>query len=197
MAIFVYKGMDHTGVEVKSTINSESLHVAKNKIRAMGIMLINIKEQKSSQSDTIPVSLNLGKKISSEDLALMTRQFAVLLKAKIQVVECLNALVEQTENPRLKVIMAELKQKVNEGLSLAKALKTYPKVFNNVYVNMVEAGEASGTLDVVLMRLADFSETQVQLQRKIKGAMTYPVIMMIFGTIMIGIIFYRCYSKDY
>ncbi len=189
MAIFVYTGMDRTGVEVKSTITSESLHLAKNQIRSKGIMLINIKEQKSSQSEKASISLSIGQSISSEDLALMTRQFAVLLKAKIQVVECLNALVEQTQHPRLKVIIAELKQKVNEGSSLAQALKMHPKVFNTVYVNMVEAGEASGTLDVVLMRLADFSEAQVKLQRKIKGAMTYPVIMMIVGTIMIGIIF--------
>ena len=189
MAIFVYTGMDRMGREIKSTINSETLHLARNQIRSQGIMLISITEQKSSQSGKSSLSLSIGQSISSEDLALMTRQFAVLLKAKIQVVECLNALVEQTQHPRLKIIIAELKQKVNEGFSLAQALQEHPSAFNTVYVNMVEAGEASGTLDVVLMRLADFSEAQVKLQRKIKGAMTYPVIMMIVGTIMIGVIF--------
>src|SRR5690606_6626015 len=122
-------------------------------------------------------------------LALMTRQLATLIKAKVQIVEAFSALMEQTENPRSKVILSEVKQKVNEGSSLAGALSDYPKTFNNVYVNMVEAGEASGTLEVVLLRLADFTEAQVKLARKIKSSMTYPVIMMVVGTLMIGIIF--------
>ena len=189
MAIFVYRGINQAGEEVNNSINCEGLHVAKSKIRSMGIMLISINEQKSAKSEKSALHLSIGQRISAEDLALMTRQFAVLLKAKIQVVDCLNALTEQTQQPRLKIILAELKQKVNEGHSLAQSLKEHPKVFNKVYVNMVEAGETSGTLNVVLMRLAEFTEAQVKLQRKIKGAMTYPVIMMAVGTIMIGIIF--------
>lgn len=189
MAIYSYTGMDKNGREIKASINIETLHQAKARIRSMGIMLIKIKEEKSSTQEKSPISLGLGKRISTQDIALMTRQFAVLLRAKIQVVECLNALVEQTEHPRLKIVLAELKQSVNEGHSLAHSLKEHPKVFSTVYANMVEAGEASGTLEVVLLRLADFTEAQVQLQRKIKGAMTYPLIMMAVGAIMVGIIF--------
>jgi general secretion pathway protein F len=107
----------------------------------------------------------------------------------IQVVEAFSALVDQTDNPRLKITLSEIKQKVNEGSSLASALSDYPAIFNNVYVNMVEAGETSGTLEVVLLRLADFTESQVKLNNKIKSAMTYPVIMMTVGGIMISIIF--------
>ena len=122
-------------------------------------------------------------------MALLTRQFATLIKAKIQIVESLSALTDQADNPKLKVILAEIRQKVNEGSSLARALGDYPKVFDNVYVNMVEAGESSGTLDIVLLRLADFTESQVKLKNKIKGAMIYPIIMILFGSIMMGIIF--------
>ena len=189
MAIFSYTGIDQSGREVSANIDSEGIHQAKMKLRSMGVMLINIKEQKSSQQAKSSISLGLGKKISSSDVALMTRQFAVLLKAKIQVVECLSALIDQTEHPRLKIVLSELRQKVNEGFSLASALGNHPKVFNNVYVNMVEAGEASGTLEVVLLRLADFMEAQVKLQRRITKAMTYPVIMMAVGAVMVGIIF--------
>ena len=189
MALFAYTGMDRGGREVKASINAETLHQAKVKIRSMGVMLMDIREQKSSEKGKSAASRAFGKRISSRDLALMTRQFAVLLKAKIQVVDCLNALFEQTENPKLKIVLAELKQKVNEGFSLAKALSEHPKVFSTVYVNMVEAGEASGTLDIVLLRLADFTEAQVALQQKVRGAMTYPVIMMAVGAIMIGVIF--------
>ena len=119
----------------------------------------------------------------------MTRQLATLIKARIQIVEALEALVDQADNQMLKISLAEIKQKVNEGSSLAGALSDYPKIFDNVYINMVEAGESSGTLDVVLNRLADFTESRLKLKNKVRGAMVYPVIMIVFGTIMMGIIF--------
>jgi general secretion pathway protein F len=190
MAIYAYKGLDKTGKEVKSSINCESLTVAKTKVRSMGIMLIEINEQKSqNKSAGGGSSISFGQAVSIQDLSLMTRQLATLIKAKIQIVEAFSALVDQTDNQKLKIILAEIKQKVNEGSSLAKALADYPKVFDNVYVNMVEAGESSGTLQVVLLRLADFTEAQVKLKNKVKGAMTYPFIMMGVGAMMMGIIF--------
>ena len=135
------------------------------------------------------MSLSFGGNVSINDLSMMTRQLSTLIKARIQIVEALEALVDQSDNPKLKVILAEVRQKVNEGSSLANALNDYPKVFDNVYINMVEAGESSGTLDVVLNRLADFTEARVKLKNKIKGAMTYPIIMVVFGSVMMGIIF--------
>lgn len=191
MAIYHYKGLDKTGKEIKATVNSETIAQAKAKIRSTGVMLIDIKEQKSDgQKKTSSFSIgSFGGNVNTEDLSLMTRQLATLIKAKIQIVESFSALVDQTENPRLKVVLSEIKQKVNEGSSLAKALSDYPKIFNNVYVNMVEAGESSGTLEVVLIRLADFTEAQVKLKNKLKGAMTYPLIMVVVGSVMMGIIF--------
>ncbi|AUN97966.1 type II secretion system protein GspF [Bacteriovorax stolpii] len=188
MAIYNYKGIDKSGSEVKGTVNVEGLSAAKTRIRGMGIMLIEISEQTSG---TVKKSggINFGSAVSINDLALMTRQLATLLRAKIQVVEAFSALVDQTENPNLKITLSEIRQKVNEGSSLAKALSDYPKIFDNVYVNMVDAGEASGTLEVVLLKLADFTEGQVKLRNKVKGAMTYPMIMMGAGGAMIGIIF--------
>ncbi len=188
MAIYSYKGLDKTGKEIKSTVNSESLSQAKNRVRALGIMLIEIKEQKTNNNDKEKSSFSFGSGVSVSELALVTRQLATLIKAKIQIVEAFSALVDQTESPKLRAVLAEVKQKVNEGSSLAGALAEYPKIFNNVYVNMVEAGESSGTLEVVLLRLADFTESQVKLRNKIKGAMTYPIIMMVVGAAMMGII---------
>lgn len=188
MAIFVYKGLDRTGKEVKSTLNSESMNQAKSKIRTMGIMLIDIKEQKSG-ANKAKGSFSFGDNVSVEELALMTRQLATLTKAKIQLVEALSALMDQTESEKLRVILSEIRGKVNEGVSLAQALSDYPKVFDNVFVNMVEAGEQSGTLEVVLLRLADFTEAQMKLKNRIKGAVTYPVVMVVIGFIMFGVIF--------
>lgn len=189
MPIYSYKGMDRTGKEIKNSINVESIAVAKQKIKSMGIMLIDIKEQKAQGSGGGGgFRLNRGT-VPVEDLAMMTRQLATLIKAKIQIVEALSALVDQVESPTLRLVLSDLKQKVNEGASLAKALQDHPKIFNNIFVNMVEAGEASGTLEVVLLRLADFTEAQVKLKNKIKGAMTYPVIMGVFGFTMMNVIF--------
>lgn len=189
MAIYNYKGLDKTGKEVKGTLSAESLTPAKAKAKAMGIMLIEINEQTSSSMKKSAAGISFGNSVSIADLSLMTRQLATLLRAKIQVVEAFGALVDQTENPRLKITLSEIRQKVNEGSSLAKALGEYPKIFDNVYVNMVDAGETSGTLEIVLLRLADFTESQLALRNKIKGAMTYPIIMMVAGGTMIGIIF--------
>lgn len=188
MPLYNYKGQGLDGKEVKNTINAESESQAKQKIKASGIMLISIKEQKATvERET--TSVRFTKSVSIEDLSLMTRQLATLLKAKIQIVEALSALVDQTDNPVLRVALAEIRQKVNEGSSLAQAFGEYPRIFNNVFVNMVDAGEASGTLEIVLLRLAEFSEGQVKLGNKIKSAMTYPIIMVVFGAAMMGGIF--------
>lgn len=187
MAMYSYKGLDKTGKEIKNSISAETLTQAKSKLRSSGIMLIDIKAQKSNTQKKGEISFGGG--VGFEDLSLMTRQLATLVKAKIQIVEAFSALMDQTENPKLKVILAEVRQKVNEGIGIGAALSAYPKIFNNVYVNMVEAGEASGNLEVVLLRLADFTEAQVKLKRKIQGAMLYPLIMSGVGSLMMGIIF--------
>jgi len=187
MAIFKYNGVNFSGKEITSTITAETLAQAKNKLKNQGIILVSLKEQKSDSQKKS--SIKILQPISVNDLALMTRQLATLLKARIQVVDALTALVDQSDNRDLKVILAEVGQKVNEGSSLAKALNDYPNVFNNIYVNMVEAGESSGTLHIVLLRLSEFTEAQVKLRNKVSGAMTYPIIMVVFGIIMMVIIF--------
>ncbi len=188
MPIYNYKGVDKTGKDISGSVTTESSALAKQKIKSMGIMLLNIEEQKS---DTIKKNSSIGivSKISVTDLALMTRQFATLIKAKIQIVEALSALIDQAEKPQMKIILSEIKQKVNEGSSLSAAFSEYPQVFDNIYINMVDAGESSGTLEIVLLRLAEFTENQMKLRTKVKSALTYPVIMSIVGTVMIGIIF--------
>jgi general secretion pathway protein F len=187
MPIYRYNGINKTGKEVKDTINCENEIIAKQKLRTIGVMIVSIKEESSKASK---VAINLGGGgVSVNELALMTRQLATLIKARIQIVEALQALGDQVDSEKLKVVLAEVKQMVNEGSSLAGALANHPKIFNNVYINMVEAGEASGTLDIVLLKLADFTEAQVKLKNKIQGAMLYPLIMAGFGFIMMNVIF--------
>ena len=188
MAVYSYKGLTRQGKEVAATITSESEVLAKQKIKAMGILLIELKEKKATSQKNSSLSF-LSKKVPIAQLSLMTRQFATLVKAKIQVVEALGALASQIDHEYLKVVLSDVKTKVNEGSSLAKAMSHHPAVFNNIYCNMVEAGEASGTLDVVLIRLSEFTESQVKLGNKVKSAMTYPIIMATVGTLLNSLIF--------
>jgi len=188
MALYNYKGMEKSGKDIKGNVTAESIVQAKQKVKAMGIMLTEIYEQKSDSLKN-QATISIISSVSKAELALMTRQLATLIKAKIQIVEALSTLMDQVENPHMKIMLSEIRQKVNEGSSLAKAFSDYPKIFDNVFVNMVDAGESSGTLEIVLVRLAEFSENQVKLTNKIKGAMTYPLVMIIFGGLMIGIIF--------
>lgn len=186
MPIYRYKGLNPSGKDVRGVINSDSIITAKSKLKSSGVMLLDIKEQKTKEKR---VNISGGSKVKIEDLSLMTRQLSTLIQARFQVVEALASLQDQVDNDYLKVVLSELKTDVNEGASLASALKKHPKVFNNVYVNMVEAGEESGTLDIVLLRLAEFTEAQLQLKNKIKGAMLYPIIMIIVGFVLVSFIF--------
>jgi len=188
MPIYSYKGLDKTGKEIKAVVNAETIIQAKNKIKLSGVMIIDIKEKKSKSGDSAS-NISIGSKVNIADLAMMTRQLATLIKAKIQIVESLSALQDQVDHDYLRVVLSELRQDVNEGTSLAKAMAKHKRVFNNVYINMVEAGEASGNLEVVLLKLADFTEAQVKLQNKVKGAMMYPIIMVVVGTVLMSGIF--------
>lgn len=189
MAIYEYKGLDSNGKPVKGMIESDLLKTARARLKKNNIYVTDIYE-KSSKKERAAKSkggggFSLFGRVTVNDLALFTRQLASLIRANITVVDSLSALIEQTENQKLKVILSLVRQDVNEGASLGKAISKHPKVFNSVYINMVEAGEASGTLPLVLLRLADFQEGQVKLKNKVSSALMYPLLMMVVATMLI------------
>jgi len=197
--VFEYTGLTEAGKNVRGIRDAESSKVLRQILRKDGVYLTDARaaeagavvgEQKTGLSREIDVPAMLGfAGVSSQDLAIATRQLATLIAAGIPLVDALTALVDQIEQPRLKRIMGVVKQKVNEGASLADALREHPKVFSELYVNMIRAGESSGALDVVLVRLADFTESQAQLRNKIIGAMLYPAIMVVVGIAIVSILF--------
>src|SRR2546425_2675096 len=199
MPVFEYTGLTEAGKNVRGIRDAESSKVLRQILRKDGVYLTEARpaeagavagEQKTGLAREVDVGAMLGfAGVSTQDLAIATRQLATLIGAGIPLVEALTALVDQVEQPRLKRIMGVVKQKVNEGSSLADALKEHPKVFTDLYVNMIRAGESSGALDVVLTRLADFTEAQAQLRNKIIGAMLYPAIMVVVGVAIVGILF--------
>ena len=180
MPLFEYTGTDRHGNPVKNTVEADSIKTAKQKAKKTGVFLLSIDEKSSvkGKGGLFPSFSAGGGSVNINTVAVTTRQFASLIKANIPLVEALAALVDQTENHRLKSVLAEVRQQVNEGISLKDALAKHPKIFAPIFVNMVEAGEASGTLPLVLIRLADFMESQVRLRQKVLSAMTYPILMI-------------------
>lgn len=188
MPIFEYKGLTRDGKNVKGVIDSENLRAARAKLKKDNIYVIDIKDKKKSDPRKKQGSRS-GKTVGIKELALMTRQLAVLIKANIPLVDALTAIAEQVENPTLSEAISDCKNMVNEGSPFYKALSKYPNIFNNIYISMVEAGEMSGSLDVILMRLAEFTEAQADLRAKVSSAMTYPLVMMAVTVGLLGFLF--------
>jgi general secretion pathway protein F len=187
MPIFEYKGLTKEGRNTKGIIDSENQRAARLKLKKDGVFVIEIKDKKK-QSAEKKRGQSSGKNVDVKDLALMTRQFATLVKANIPLVDALTAVSEQVENPTLAEALADCKNMVNEGTPLGKAMAKYPNIFTNIYVSMVDAGEASGSLDNILLRLADFNESSSELRQKVSSAMTYPIIMLVVSlAVLIGL----------
>jgi general secretion pathway protein F len=184
MPIFEYKGLTKTGANVKGTLDSENLRTARQKLKKDGIYVVEISDKKKAGLQKKSGGRKTGR-VPVKDISLMTRQLATLIKANIPLVEALTAISEQVENPILSEAISDCKNMVNEGSSLHKALGKYPNVFDNIFVSMAEAGEMSGTLDIILLRLAEFTESQAELRQRVVGALTYPMIMLVVITLVI------------
>lgn len=180
MPLFEYQGLDQTGKSVRGSVDADSSRTARARLKKDGIFVVQLKDKtKKAKKDKSSKSFNT-RGVGVEDLSLMTRQLATLLKANVPLVESLAAVAEQVENETLSDCLSEIKNMVNEGATLHKSMAKYPKIFDKIYVSMCEAGEMSGTLDVILLRLAEFTEAQNALNSKVKSAMLYPVLMFVF-----------------
>jgi len=189
MAVYAYKALERrTGKTVRGIVDAESPALARRKLREQNLYPTWLEEQTagggSARTARGPRSAGFGR-ISQRDIALMTRQLAVLLKAGMPLVQALDALMEQTSRARLRAILFDVRDKVNSGRGLGDALAEHPKVFSVLYTNMVRAGEASGALEQVLVRLADIMERQARLRAQILSALAYPAFMALFAVAII------------
>ena len=178
MPVYNYKAINDKGESVRGVISAESVRTASDKLRKGGVYLSSIKEATGSRRSSVSLPWT---GVSTSELAVMTRQFSTLVSSGLPLETSLVALYEQTDDQKLKEILSRVRSRVSEGSSLHVALEEHKNVFSDLYVSMVRAGEASGALDVVLDRLADFLEKQQELNSKIRGAMIYPAIMFIVG----------------
>jgi general secretion pathway protein F len=193
MPVYAYKGLNEKGRNVGGIIDADSPKSARIKLRRSGIFPTDLNEtrEKLSSATAQPASRfsldlsGLFERITPQDLALMTRQLATLVGAGLPLVECLGALVEQVDSAKQKKILSQVRERVVEGGTLADAMKAHPSVFNDLFVSMVRAGEASGALDLVLIRLAEYTERAAALQAKVRSALTYPVFMGVASMVIL------------
>ena len=173
MPTFLWKGKTAGGETTAGEMVAENRSQLVQMLRKRRISVVNVREKPKGLS--IPL-LN-RKSVSVKEMAIFTRQFATMIDAGLPLVQCLDTIAKQSENKYLKEVLVQVTQDVEAGSTLADALRKQPKVFNNLYTNMVEAGEAGGALDDILERLAVHIEKAEALRRKVKGALTYPLVV--------------------
>jgi len=188
MPVYHYKGYKNDGGAATGIIDAESPKIARVKLRKVGVFPTDMVEQGSAQGGSATgmagkPSAGIGRSpaLSTNDVAMMTRQLATLLVAGLPLVDAIGVMVDQTEKKSVKSLMADIREKIRGGASYSSVLETYPREFSQIYVHMVRAGEASGALDQILFRLAEFLEKQLALKHKVTNAVLYPALMMIVG----------------
>ncbi len=188
MPIYEYLALDETGRKTKGIVNATSTAAARQKLREGNVFPVELRETEAKDRETtdrLGTGGSILGKVKAKDVAIMTRQLATLLGAGLPLVPSLSALVTQTTHPQLKKTLAKIREEVNEGKSLTAGMSLFPQIFSPFYINMIKAGEASGAINLVLARLADFSESQQELRTKIRSALAYPMIMFVIGSLVI------------
>ncbi len=207
MPVYAYKGLDPRGKERKGLLDAESPKALRTVLKRQGIRVIDHREETARSKGSRPKDKkaattllgNLSEteidlkglfdRVDTAQIALVTRQLATLLKSGITLIDALSAIVDQVDGEKMKRVFGNVKTDVNEGSSLADAMGKHDAVFDQLYVSMVRAGEASGALDKVLDRLADFTEAQARLKSKVMSAMLYPLIMVGVGSVIMLVLF--------
>ena len=177
MAIFAYKARSRQGEILEDKIEGNDAMSVATTLRQQGLLVIDIKEQGVGQKDI----LEPFKKVKLGDLVVFTRQFATMVNAGLPIVRALYVLSEQTSNKKLKETLDDVRKEVEAGAALSEALEKHPEVFSRLYTEMVRAGEIGGILDDVILRVAVQLEKDQELRRKVKSALTYPIVVLVLA----------------
>jgi len=191
MPVYEYAALDAKGKSRSGIIDAESSFAARQKLRDTGMYPVDIRDAPQRSKAKEPGHFSFARlfgRVRAKHVSIMTRQLSILVGAGLALVNALGALIPQTPDPALKRVLAQIKDAIVEGNSFGNALAMHPGVFPPLYVNMVRAGEASGAMEVVLERLADLSERQETLKRRIRSAMAYPVMMGVLGTVVLFVL---------
>src|SRR5262252_6748264 len=183
MPNYVWKGRNRTGLVQEGVLAAESKDAALASLRRQNIVVTGIRERGKEVSLT-----KIGRKVPPKVLAVFTRQFSVMIDAGLPLVQCLEILANQQEHKSFQKILLQVRQDVEAGSTLADAMRRHPKAFNNLYVNMIAAGEAGGILDTILQRLSTYIEKSVKLASQVKAALIYPIAVIIIAAIVVAVI---------
>ena len=177
---YTYKGIS-AGSYIEGNIEAVSLEEANFKLKEQKIIITNIiksKKKKAEKEKKKGKGFSFGKKaVKPEDVMIFSKQFATMVKAGLPILNVLTMLRDQIDHPTMKEIIEDVRKSLEGGITLSKCFERYPKIFDNVYINLIKAGEASGKLDTFLLKLVDSLEKREKVKKKIKGALTYPVVM--------------------
>lgn len=184
MPKFSWKGRTRSGGTQEGVLVADDRKAAEAVLRRQQISVTNLKEQRRE----IPLLPRLPRKVGSKRIAIFTRQFSVMLDAGLPLVQCLEILGDQEENPQFAQIIDQVRADVESGASLAEAMRKHPKAFDNLFVSMIEAGEAGGILDIILQRLSNYIEKAVKLQNQVKSALIYPVTVIVIAILVVMVI---------
>jgi type IV pilus assembly protein PilC len=188
VAAYSYSAINAQGIELDGELHAPDLAGAREQLRLRGLLASKLEELPSAGDDS---ARNVFKKVKPKTLQIFSRQFATMIEAGLNVVQALVILEEQTEDAYFASIVRELRADVEGGLLLSQAMQRHPKVFERLFVSMVEAGEAAGILDEVLDRVALHIEKATQIKRRVKGAMLYPLMVLCFATVvLIGLLLF-------
>src|ERR671913_1581192 len=188
MAAYTYSAINAQGIELSGNIHAPDRDAAREQLRVRGLLAQNLVELPASGEQSVAT---VFKKIKPKSLQIFSRQFATMIDAGLSVVGALVILEEQTDDKYLSAIVKELRADVEGGLLLSQAMGRHPKIFSRLYIAMVEAGEAAGILDAVLDRVAFQIEKETAIKRRVKGAMIYPTMVLIFATlVLIGMLLF-------
>jgi type IV pilus assembly protein PilC len=182
VAAYAYSAINADGLELSGELHAPDLAGAREQLRIRGLLASRLDELPSAGDDT---ARNVFKKVKPKTLQIFSRQFATMIEAGLNVVQALVILEEQTEDAYFGSVVREMRADVEGGMLLSEAMQRHPKIFDRLFISMVEAGEAAGILDEVLDRVAIHIEKSTQIKRRVKGAMLYPIMVMSFATLVL------------
>ena len=182
--LYEWKGKNPKGRKVKGEMEAGSPEQVQQSLARRKIVDVKVKKKPKDLFENIKF---MQPKVKERDVIIFSRQFSTMIDAGLPLLQCIDILQSQQENPTFKKTLKTIKTAVESGETFADALKRFPKIFNELFINMIAAGEAGGILDVILQRLSAYMEKMAKLKSQVKGAMTYPAITLIVAAVVVGI----------
>jgi type IV pilus assembly protein PilC len=185
MTVYVWEGKNRNNIVQKGEMEASSEDVVRSNLGKLRISPTKIKKKPKDLFENVAF---LQPKVTQKDVILFCRQFSTMIDAGLPIIQCMDILYSQQENPTFKKMLKSIKEQVESGATLADSLKKYPKQFDDLFVNMVAAGEAGGILDTILRRLSAYMEKAAKLKSQVKGALTYPIVTIIIAVLVVAVI---------